>query len=266
MSTQQIVLSQPGPHRDRGLQRFPQGRAGNRARGHRRAGDAEARQARPRRGRQRRAGQCDPGRQQDEPGATGSDRRWRSGLGAGDDGEPRLRLRRASHRHGRAADRHGRGRGGSCRRHGEHGPRALSDGRGTLGVPHGASGDPRQHASRWPQRCLLGQALGLAHRGSRRPRATLARRAGPLRRPLAGALQRGPEGRPIRAGDRCGGGPGQKGPRGVRGRRGAQARHHIRDPFEAAPRLPRGRDDHGRQRARPQQRGRRHDRGRPRLR
>ena len=30
----------------------------------------------------------------------------------------------------------------SRRRHGEHGPRALPDGRGPLGVPHGACGDP----------------------------------------------------------------------------------------------------------------------------
>ena len=32
------------------------------------------------------------------------------------------------------------------RRHGEHGPRAVSDGRRPLGLPHGPGPDPRQHA------------------------------------------------------------------------------------------------------------------------
>lgn len=45
-----------------------------------------------------------------------------------------------SHRHGGAANRDRRGRRRYCRRHGDHGSRAVSDGRRPLGLSHGSRG------------------------------------------------------------------------------------------------------------------------------
>ena len=92
------------------------------------------------------------------------------------------------------------------RRHGEHGPRPVPDGRRTLGLPDGSGADPRQHAARRSRRCLLRQAFGLAHRRSRHTGAAQPRGAGPFCRPLATALQRGAKGGQVRGRNRCRGG------------------------------------------------------------
>ena len=124
-------------------------------------------------------------------------------VGAGPDGQPRLRLRRPGHRHGRAA-RSGAGehRCRGRRRHGEHGPRALPDGGRPLGLSHGAGPDPRQHAdatgSTTPSRASIRAGT---------PRTWSARRSSPARRrtlrgALAAALRRGAEGRHVRRRDR----------------------------------------------------------------
>ena len=88
-------------------------------------------------------GQCPPGRQPDEPGASSSGQ-WRGARrGARHDGEPGLRLGRAGSHHGRAGDlprldrlRHGR-------RNGAHGHGALPDSRRSVGPSARAPTAPR---------------------------------------------------------------------------------------------------------------------------
>ena len=149
-------------------------------------------------------GQCRPGRQQDEPGPAGGDL-WRPARrGAGDDGEPRLRLRRAGDRLGGARDHARPRRLRDRRRHGEHGPGALSDGRRALGLSSRQRRDLRQHAARRPERRLLRPAFGMAHGGSGQISSDHARGAGPLGGALAEALRRRAGRRQVRGRDRAG--------------------------------------------------------------
>ena len=88
-------------------------------------------------GSERRDGQRHPGGQPDEPGAASRHQRRRSGRGAGDDGQPRLRLRRAGDRLGRAGDLARAYRRRDRRRHGEHGHGAVPDAGGRWGYRMG---------------------------------------------------------------------------------------------------------------------------------
>ena len=151
-------------------------------------------------------------------------------------------------------------------RHGEHGPRAVSDGRRPLGLSDGPRGNPRQHASRRPRRCVLGQAFRLAHRGPGH-----AMRSSPARRRTASPSARSSASAP----------PKQAGkfadeivPVDIRGKKGVEAFATDEAPrpdttFEGLtklrPAFRRRRHDHGRQCARPQQRRGRDDRRRSRL-
>ena len=86
-------------------------------------------------------GQRDPGRQQDEPCASGWDWRRVAGGRARDDGQPGLRIGGAGHRFGRARGVAGQPSERHWRWHGEHGHGALPDVRRALGLPDGRCAD-----------------------------------------------------------------------------------------------------------------------------
>ena len=135
-------------------------------------------------------GQCRPGRQQDEPGPAGG-HSWRAARrGAGDDGEPGLRLRRPGDRLGGAGDHARLHRLRDRWRHGEHGPGTLSDGRWALGLSARQRRDLRQHAARRPERRLLRRAFGVAYGGSGQIPPDHARGSRPMGGALAEALRR----------------------------------------------------------------------------
>ena len=76
------------------------------------------------------------------------------------------------------------------RRHGEHGPGAVSHRPRPLGLSHGRRPALRQHAARRLERRFLRPAFRLAYRGPGREVSGHARGAGPLGAALAAALRR----------------------------------------------------------------------------
>ena len=150
-------------------------------------------------------------------------------------------------------------------RHGEHGPRALPDGRRALGLSSGQRPDLRQHAAGRAERRLLRPAFGLAHRGSGQIPPDHPRGAGPLGGALAEALRGGAGRRQVHGRNRAGRAVRAEQAGALQQGRAQPPRHHVREPRQAAAGLPQGRHDHRRQRAGPQQRRGGDDRLRGRL-
>ena len=198
------------------------------------------------------------------PGAAGRDPCRAAGDGAGDDRQPGLRLGRAGDRLGRAGDHARQRRCRGRRRHGEHGPGAVSDRARPLGLSHGRRPALRQHAARRPERRVFGRSIraGTPKIWSRNSRS-------PARRRTAGRCARSSVSPPPRppASSRT-----RSSPVEVPGKQGPDAcstRTSTTGPdttLEALARteagLSPGRHDHRRQCARPEQRRRGHGAGR----
>ena len=142
--------------------------------------------------RQRGDGQRHPGRQPHESSAAGGDRRRRSGGRASAHRQSRVRLRRPGDRLGRAGDLARTGRRGHRRRHGEHGPSAVSARRAAAGVPHGqrARSTTACCATGWTTRFPASIPAGTPKISSAQFELT-REDAGPLGRTLAAAVRRG---------------------------------------------------------------------------